>query len=106
MKIEKINKLYATLILGLENQGTNSNNNFYDFFIKIKINSHWVTNISISFFLIFLDFFSIILFFKFFNNLSLEKSEKIVNLISKIIFIREINDMLKKYALIFLYDKN
>lgn len=106
MKIKKINKLYSILINGLENPETNPNNNFYEFVNKINTKSHWATKISINFFLFFIDFVSLIVFFKSFNNLSFEKSKKIINLFSRIIFLREVNDMLKKYALIFLYDKN
>ncbi len=106
MKIKKINKLYSILINGLENPETNPNNNFFEFVNKINTKSHWVTKISINFFLFFIDFVSLIVFFKFFHNLSFEKSKKLVDLFSRIIFLREVNDMLKKYALIFLYDKN
>ena len=59
-----------------------------------------------SVYLFFLDILSLIIFFKLFKNLNKIKAQKLLKFISKIIFLNDIEDMLKKYALIYMYDKN
>lgn len=106
MKKEKINKLYTALIDKIENKDNEIDDNFYEFLKDIIREAHWVSKYSIYAFLFFIDLLSLIFFFSFFENLEKTKIQKLLNFISKIIFINEIKDMIKKYALIYMYDKN
>jgi hypothetical protein len=106
MNKEKINKLYIALIDKIENSDNEMHENFYEFLEEIIREAHWVSKYSIYTFLFFVDFLSLIFFFSFFENLDKIKTQKLLNFLSKIIFINEIKDMIKKYALIYMYDKN
>ena len=106
MKKEKVNKLYITLIEKIETNNINIEGNFYEFLQDILREAHWVSKYSIYVYLFFLDILSLIIFFKLFKNLKKIKAQKLLKFISKIIFLNDIEDMLKKYALIYMYDKN
>tara|TARA_B100001094_G_C17905858_1_gene658771 strand:- start:149 stop:469 length:321 start_codon:yes stop_codon:yes gene_type:complete len=106
MKKEKVNKLYLALVDKIENTDNKINENFYEFLKDITHQAHWVSKYSIHTFLFFVDILSLIFFFQLFENLSSKKTQKLLYFLSKIIFLSEIKDMLKKYALIFMYDKN
>tara|TARA_X000001036_G_scaffold410669_1_gene422710 strand:+ start:1964 stop:2284 length:321 start_codon:yes stop_codon:yes gene_type:complete len=106
MKKEKVNKLYITLIEKIETNKINIEENFYEFLQDILREAHWVSKYSIYVYLFFLDILSLIFFFQSFENLNKIKAQKLLKFISKIIFLNDIEDMLKKYALIYMYDKN
>ena len=104
MNQQKINKIFKTLTIQLTQN--NNNSNFFNFFLEVYKSSHFLTKFSLSFFLIILDIVSILLFLKFYKNLSIEKCQYIIKLISKINSLREISNILKRYSIIFIYDKN
>lgn len=79
--------------------------NFSLYFRKILKNSHFFTRGLIIFCSILLNLLSLLINFKMFKNLSLEKSESLINLTSKFSIIQNFFKVIKVYSYIHCFEK-
>lgn len=99
----KVNRLFSIFDTGLLIY--KKKEEFHFFFINLYKKFHFITKLSINFFLIIIDFLSILFFFKKFKNLSIKQAKFIINLVSYSKTLNKVNYLIKVYILIFIFSK-
>jgi hypothetical protein len=84
----------------------NSDNNFNLYFREVLKRAHFFTKVLVIFSSILLNFLSFFFNFKLVKNLSLEKTESLINLTSKLSVTQNFFKIVKIYSYIYCFEKN
>ena len=105
MNLKLLSRLYYIFTYKL-NKEIKIDDNFSLYFKQVLNNSHILTKVLVTFFLILLNYLSLLINFKSFQSLSLENSEIFINKISKFSPVGNFFKIIKVYSYIYCFEKN